>query len=131
MEIAIILLATTSIVFLFVLMFNMNKGKPMFNKVNNIFMEGEKPDKPNYNLKILVTVVCICVVLAFIVSTMQLDLISINNATQEELMTLYGIGEVKSMQIIELRSNKKLTIQDFIDVVGKNTYINLKDLIKE
>lgn len=62
------------------------------------------------------------------------ELISINNATKDELMTLSGIGEAKAEDIIEYRSAngpfKK--IEDLMNVsgIGESIYNKIKDYIK-
>ena len=58
--------------------------------------------------------------------------ISINTATQEELMTLSGIGESKALAIIEYRNNKKFeTIEEIKEVsgIGDSLFEKIKDFI--
>ena len=63
----------------------------------------------------------------------QDKLISINNGTLEELMTLPGVGESKAKNIIEYRENNKFEkIEDIMNVsgIGEAAYSKIKDLIK-
>ena len=63
----------------------------------------------------------------------QDKLISINNGTLEELMTLPGVGESKAKNIIEYRENNKFEkIEDIMNVsgIGESAYSKIKDLIK-
>ena len=63
----------------------------------------------------------------------QDKLISINNGTLEELMTLPGVGESKAKNIIEYRENNKFKkIEDIMNVsgIGEAAYSKIKDLIK-
>ena len=63
----------------------------------------------------------------------QDKLISINNGTLEELMTLPGVGESKAKNIIEYRENNKFEkIEDILNVsgIGEAAYSKIKDLIK-
>lgn len=60
------------------------------------------------------------------------QLISLNNATQEELETLPGIGSAKALIIIEYRTNKKFeTIEEIKDIkgIGEAIFEKLKDKI--
>ncbi len=62
------------------------------------------------------------------------ELVSINNGTKEELMTLTGIGESKAEEIIKYREEhgdfKKL--EDIMNVsgIGEKAYSKIKDYIK-
>jgi len=59
--------------------------------------------------------------------------VSINNATQEELMTLPGIGESKAKSIIKYRENNKFeNLEDIMNVsgIGESAYSKIKELIK-
>lgn len=56
--------------------------------------------------------------------------VSINKATQEELMTLKGVGEKTSLKIIEYRKKHPFTcLEDIMNVsgIGEKTYIKLRD----
>lgn len=60
------------------------------------------------------------------------DLISINNANQEELMTIKGIGEKTALKIIEQRNNEKFyTIEDIMKVngIGEKTYLRIREYL--
>lgn len=61
------------------------------------------------------------------------ELVNINTASVEQLMTLTGIGESKANDIIEYRSTSKFnTISDIKNVtgIGDSTFEKIKDLIK-
>lgn len=58
--------------------------------------------------------------------------ISLNTATKEELMTLYGIGEAKALSIIEYR--EKTPFKDISEImnisgIGESIYEKIKDYI--
>ncbi len=60
------------------------------------------------------------------------ELININNASLELLMTLTGIGETKAKKIIEYRSNKKFdNIEEIKEVsgIGESIYNKIKTYI--
>jgi len=60
------------------------------------------------------------------------DLININTATKEELMTITGIGESKANSIIEYRKTNKFNIIDDIKNVsgiGNSVFENIKNYI--
>ena len=61
------------------------------------------------------------------------DVININTATKEELMTLNGIGESKALAIIEYRKNNAFQeINDLLNVdgIGENLFESIKNNIK-
>ena len=62
-----------------------------------------------------------------------IDLIDINHASQEELMALPGIGEVKAKAIIEYRDayGGFVSKEEIMEVkgIGQATYDRIKDLI--
>lgn len=63
----------------------------------------------------------------------QENLVSINKATKEELMTLPGVGESKAKSIIEYREKNKFEkLEDIMNVsgIGESAYSKIKDLIK-
>jgi len=58
--------------------------------------------------------------------------ININNATEDELMILKGIGKVKALEIIKYRNqNKFRKIEDILNVkgIGVKTFEQIKDFI--
>ena len=60
-------------------------------------------------------------------------LVSINNSTIEELMTLPGIGESKAKSIIKYREKNKFEkLEDIMNVsgIGESAYSKIKNLIK-
>ncbi len=64
--------------------------------------------------------------------TKNKDAISLNRASQKELMTLKGIGEKTSLKIIEYRKKQRFScLEDIKNVkgIGEKTFIRLRDLI--
>ena len=60
------------------------------------------------------------------------DKISLNTATQEQLMTLSGIGEKTALKIIEYRNTQKFnSIEDIKNVsgIGDSIFEKIKDFI--
>lgn len=56
--------------------------------------------------------------------------VSLNHASQEELMTLKGIGEKTSLKIIEYRESQSFEkIEDIMNItgIGEKTYLRLRD----
>ena len=63
----------------------------------------------------------------------QSSQVNINQADQEELMTLPGIGEKKAKDIMTYRENKSFdTIEEIMQVsgIGEKSFEKLKDLIR-
>ena len=63
----------------------------------------------------------------------QSSQVNINQADQEELMTLPGIGEKKAKDIMTYRKNKSFeTIEEIMQVsgIGEKSFEKLKDLIR-
>lgn len=59
-------------------------------------------------------------------------LISLNHASQEELMTIKGIGEKTAMKILEQRNKEKFnTIEDIMKVngIGEKTYLKMREYL--
>lgn len=64
--------------------------------------------------------------------SIQKKSISLNHATQEQLMTLSGIGEKTAQKIIDYRKEQPFyTIEDIMKVkgIGEKTYLRLRDLL--
>ena len=64
--------------------------------------------------------------------SIQKESISLNHATQEQLMTLSGIGEKTAQKIIDYRKEQPFyTIEDIMKVkgIGEKTYLRLRDLL--
>ena len=60
------------------------------------------------------------------------DLISLNHANQEQLMTIHGIGEKTALKIIEQRNIENFhTIEDVMKVkgIGEKTYLRIREYL--
>lgn len=60
------------------------------------------------------------------------NLVNINNATKEELMTLPSIGEIKAQKIIDFREKQKFEKKEDlknVSGIGDKTYEELEELI--
>lgn len=60
------------------------------------------------------------------------DLISLNHANQEQLMTIKGIGEKTALKIIEYRNKESFkTIEDITQVsgIGYKTYLKIREYL--
>lgn len=66
-------------------------------------------------------------------NTINNELVNINTASLDKLMTLPGIGESKAIAIIEYRKNNPFkTIEEIMNVsgIGESVYNKIKDYIK-
>ena len=60
------------------------------------------------------------------------NLISLNNATKEQLMTIKGIGDKTADKIIEYRQKTPFcTIEDITNIsgIGEKTYLRIRSLL--
>lgn len=68
----------------------------------------------------------------FYIPDANLDLISLNNATMDELMTIKGIGPKTAQKIIDYRNQSPFkTIEDIQNVsgIGEKTYLRIRELL--
>lgn len=68
----------------------------------------------------------------FYIPDASLDLISLNNATMDELMTIKGIGPKTAQKIIDYRNQSPFkTIEDIQNVsgIGEKTYLRIRELL--
>ena len=94
------------------------------------FVEGDSIRVSNTNIQIADTVVSVTNNTR---NNTQNRLININTATQDELITLRGIGPTRALAIIEYRTNhgRFRTIDDIVNVqgIGSQTFENIKEYI--